>query len=61
MEFKPEKTSLETVEPNEARKEEVGIVIEKAKKERLTLGKVVLSRLASLAISAIPLAGSIKN
>ncbi|KKR69847.1 MAG: hypothetical protein UU10_C0004G0018 [Parcubacteria group bacterium GW2011_GWF1_40_6] len=60
MEFKPEKTSLETVEPNEARKEEVGIGIEKAKKERLTLGKVVLSRLASLAISAIPLAGSIK-
>ena len=56
MEFKPEKPSLETMEPNEAKKE----VMEEAKKGRLTLGKAVLHGLASIGISAIPLVGSIK-
>lgn len=54
MEFKPEKPSLETMEPNETKKE----VMEEAKGERLTMGKVVFRGLASLVISGIPLVGS---
>ncbi|MFA6896652.1 MAG: hypothetical protein WC242_05650 [Candidatus Paceibacterota bacterium] len=49
-----EEPSSEIVETNEAKKE----VMEEAKKERLTMGKVVFRGLASLIISGIPLIGS---
>jgi hypothetical protein len=51
-----EEPSSEIVETNEAKKK----VMEKARKERLTMGKVVFHGLASLAISGIPFVGSIK-
>ncbi len=63
MEFKeptvketpPEKTPIETRNSNESKE-----ITEKAKKERLTLAKVVFRGLASLVINGIPLAGSIR-
>lgn len=55
MEFEPQNSSPETTESKENKRE---IVIEKAKKNRLTLGKVVSHGLVSLFISGIPLVGS---
>lgn len=54
-EIPTEKTSVEIQNFNESKE-----IIEKAKKERLTLAKVVFRGLASLVINGIPLAGSIR-